>query len=294
MTNMRRALAVLAVTAPAAACVTEAYTVTQAGTVPAPRAMAYDGQPLDRDLRIEGRASTALTATEGGPDAAESGNFVARHHAGLAVRKRLGHGATDVGFELDTAFIGDSDPLQAGLGPRPDGSGPWSFTANVRHAVRLSDTMRLGVGLQLGLVDAPVRVAAAETERDSAALFAFALVPSWRRGPVTAFGSVTFASEVDVPRQVLANDDWDTPEVHADGAAVVVAVGTTYTFADGLRLTARLAQPTGSDAARYGAQADLTIGFDFGAPAGARPAAPPPSNVPPGMAPPVAPYPAPY
>ncbi len=279
-----------------AACVQSSYAVTQAGLVPAPRALPYDGQPLDRSARLEGRVSTAIAPTEDAVDSGDSGNLVARHHAGVAARKRLGSSNTDIGLEFDTAFVDGADPVQAGLGPAPETGGAWQLTWGIRHSLRLADDVRLGVGFTMGFAEVPVRVGAAQTESDTAGIYQFGLVPSWRRGPLVAFGSMTISSEVDVPRVIIANDSFDTPQARAAGGVLILAAGATYELSDSLRLTGRLAQPTGSSIASYGPQLDLVLGFDLGDAPRSRapgPSAPPPTG-PPGAQPPPAPYPRPY
>ncbi|MCA9678050.1 MAG: hypothetical protein H6708_30745 [Kofleriaceae bacterium] len=253
-------LAAPALLAPLVACTSRPYTVTQAGTIPAPQPMAYDGQPMEQAYRVEGRYTATLEDV--GPGNNDSGVFVARQQADAALRLRLG-GATDLGLELGTAFVAGSDAVRSDLGPRPEADAAWSMQWAIRHSLRLADEVRLGVGVSMGFVDVPVRLSAAATERDTAGVFSLGMVPSWRHDQLTVFGSATLSSEVDVPRAVVVDSSFDTPEVHSAGGVVTLGAGATWQ-AGGVRLTAQLARPMSGQVASYGSQLDLSIGFDFG------------------------------
>jgi hypothetical protein len=235
---------------------------TQAGLVPAPRAMPYDGQPIEGS-RVEGRHTTIVEPVDpdGDPD---SGAYVASHHTGVALRH--GRTGTEVGVEVDVAWASGASPTAEGIEPPPDGIGAWSLVFGARHSIVLSDQLRLGVGSSVGVVRVPIRLDGGPTETDDAATFQLALVPSWRSGPVTAFAGVTLAGEIRVPRSLGPGST--EPNASGDRSAVVLSAGTSIALDGGTHLTLQLAQPMGSDLTDD-LQLDLRLGFDFG---GSRPA----------------------
>jgi hypothetical protein len=271
-----------------AACTSSASTVTQTGVVPAPRALPYDGQPLDKAYRIEGRLVEVVETVE--PGDANSGNYYAKTYSDISYRKA--RGAFDAGATLSIAWTHDAEPGSAGLGPPPSQDTALSFTFGARHAFSLADTMRLGVGFDMGFATVPVRLDGG-SERDEAFLFDLSLVPSYRAGPVAIFGGLHIQSEVNVPRALVVDDSFDAPEAEADGGAVVIAAGASYHAPGGLVIIGQLARPTGSSYAEHGLQVDLTFAFDFGEPEPPRPPGPP--QPPPGYyyPPPGQPYPPP-
>jgi hypothetical protein len=275
----------------AAACM-QTRTVEQVGTVPALRAMPYDGQPVERGARLEGRSTTVVTDVSAGPEGDNSAIYVARHHASLAVRG--GYRGLDTGFELDLAWVRGARPIHPGLGPPPDADVAIGVSFPVRYSVSLAEELRLGVGVTMGVVSVPIRYSG-RTERDEAGTFALALVPSWRAGNLVLFGGLAFASEIDVPGRLVVDSSFDVPEARAAGGGVVLSAGATAVFASGLRLTGQVARPTTTRIADHGVQVDLLLGFELGEPRrsrglgigdpapppGPHPPAPPPDPPPP-------------
>ena len=267
----------------ASACATT-HTVSQVGVVPAGRPMPYDGQPLARGVRVEGRTATVVTHLEPTGNTS-NGAYVAREYTGGALR--VGHGNTDLGLEVELGWVQGSEAIAPDLGARPDSIAVTSFLFAARHSFELAPHLRLGTGLAVGAVDVPVRLDGGGTEHDGAAAIQLALVPSYRSGPLVAFAGLNIVSEVEVPRTVVASNPFDTPEARAGGGAVVLSAGASFVFDSGLRLTGQLARPTGSDAAHQGLQLDVGLAFDFGQP----PALPRPPPRPPYYPPPAYPGP---
>lgn len=272
-------------------CVSESFTVTQAGTTPAPRPMLYDGQPLERGGRMQMRSTSVVSPVGDGEK--ESGNYVARQHADLSLRGARGNG--DVGFQLGVGWTKGSEGAQPVLGPKPDSIGAITGKFVGHYALPVNDQFRLGIGFGMGMISVPITYGdTTRTERDEALAVDLALVPSWRSGPLAIFGGINFTSEAYVPRQIIADDSFDYPEASTDGA-IVFNAGASYTLPSGLHLMGALAKPV-SDLAEHGLQVDVSIGFDFGSQPAPRPAGPPPP--PPGYyypppPPPPAPAPAP-
>ncbi len=252
-------------------CVSESFTVTQAGTTPAPRPMLYDGQPLDRGARFEMRSTSVVTPVGDGDK--PSGNFVSRQHTDLSVRGSRGN--TDVGFQLGVGWTKGASEASPALGPKPDSMGAITGEALVRHSFPINEDFRLGTGIGMGIISVPITYGdTTQTENDEALAFELSVVPSWRKGPLALFGGINFTTEAYVPRQIIAEDGFDYPEATTDGA-IVFSAGASYTLASGLHLQGALAKPV-SDLAQHGLQIDVSIGFDFGSKPQPRPAGPPP------------------
>ncbi len=235
-------------------------TVTQIGVVPAPRPMNYDGQPLAHWVRLEGHTSSTVSATtpRGGTD---SGASISRLQSGGAIR--LGHGATDLGFEFEAAWTRGADPVDA-VGAAPDSALASSYALALRHAFALGGPVRLGVAGSAGMAVIPVRLDGGDTEHDVAGAFAFALVPSVRTGPLTLFGGVDLTTEIDVPRSVVITDDLEVPVAGITGGAIVLSAGLSLALRGGLHLQAQVAGVTGSEVANHGLQLDVSLAFDVG------------------------------
>lgn len=288
---MRRGVPGLAILV--CACTHGVTNVQQAGTVPAPRAMSYDGQPLDRGARVEGRLRTVVQETT--PlDADGGGNFVARTHSGVGLRG--GVGDTDVGVEAELAWTEGAQPASRGLGEPPEYDFATTITGSVRHSFGVADGVRLGVGLESGFTSVPVRLDGGKTEYDEAVLWGFSLVPSWRSGPVTIFFGMHASTETNVPRTVLSEWSFDIPEAKAAGGVAVWNAGVSWAAESGLRLTASAGRPYGAQWANHGLQVDLAIGYDFGRKPdlGGRGGQPQVINAVPAPPPPPPPPPAPY
>ncbi|MCE9576154.1 MAG: hypothetical protein K8W52_23600 [Deltaproteobacteria bacterium] len=238
-------------------------TVTQAGVVPAPRPMNYDGQPLAHWVRLEGHTSSTVTATTSRGDTA-SGAYVSRLQSGGAIR--LGHGATDFGFEFEAAWSRGADAVDAGLGAPPDSALASSYGLALRHAFALGGPVRLGVAGSAALAVIPVRLDGADTRHDVAGAFAFALVPSVRTGPVTLFGGVDLTTEIDVPRSIVVTQSQqiEAPVAGITGGAIVLSAGLSLALRGGLHLQAQVAGVTGSELANHGLQLDVSLAFDVG------------------------------
>jgi hypothetical protein len=288
----------VALTVGAVGCTNSASAVTQAGTTPAPRPHAYDGQPLDKPMRVEGRFAQVVTPIEETGNT-YAGNYISRTYSGFGIRG--GHDNTDVGLETELAWTSGAEPIAPDLAPPPSSDYALSMVMSGRHSLPINEQFRLGIAFGMGFVSAPVRANGVDKGHDEAGFLDFGVVPSWRQGPFVVFGGMNFTSEVAVPKIVIADDDFDTPEARASGSALVLSAGATMIFDSGLRITGQFAQPVGSEYARHGLQVDLVFGFEFGEKPAPRPAGPPPPPPgyyyppPPGApgAPPPAPAPAP-
>lgn len=245
----------------------DSYTFTQRGTVATPRAALHDGQPLDRSVRVEGHMTT--TTSSAVEDTARrqdgsSGAAVARNQAGGAVRFKAGE-LVDVGFEVDSAWSPTSVTREGVAISAPD-----EAVIGVALAVRgsthpTSEGMRLGWVLNLGGESSAIYRNSSNVSRDEAFLFRAALVPSIKRGMVTFFGSLGFASEADVPSSVYVGGNEDDPGVQANatGAVFAAAAGATVDLGGGAHLSARIGDAFADDH-HYGPQVDVGLSFDLG------------------------------
>ena len=288
MPHSPHTLVVLASSLALAACTTT-NVVTQTGIVPAPRGLAYDGQPLPKGSRVEGRY-TSVVQELAQTDEHPTGNYVSRDHLGVAFRTSAPQSpATEIGVEVDTAWSRRAEPTRPGL-DAPPSDAAWSFVAGARHSLAVGPQVRIGLGVDLGLVSVPVRVGSSDTERDEAPIFRLGVVPSYRAGPIALFGGLHVASEIEVPAALVIEDSFDAPEARAEGVAVIATGGVSYTTPSGLYLLAQVAKPMASELAEHGLQLDLAIGFDLGTKPQRAPDPAPPPAYPPYPYPP-APYP---
>jgi hypothetical protein len=246
------------------ACTHSATTVSQTGIVPAPRPLAYDGQPLARPVRLEGRYTSVVEKLE--PDNGRpSGDYVARDHLGAAVRFAPPFmSSTDIGIAIDTAWSRRSEPVNSDLPERPHQTA-WSMVFGIRHSVPISPELRLGVGVDMGFLIAPVRVGgSSESESDGALIASLGVVPSYRTGNFTLFGGFHLVSEVNVPRTLVVDDSFDAPEAEAEGGALVLSGGASINIESGMHVMAQLAKPFSSEFADHGVQVDFMLAFDLG------------------------------
>ncbi len=259
---------------------TDPYSFSQRGTVATPRAALHDGQPLSTQVRIEGHASATTRSSidaytddgNGGGQvlSGDSGAAVARNQAGGAIRFRASD-IIDLGFEVDSSWSPTHSTRDGALI-----NGPNEPVVDVALAVRGSskagdDGLRIGWVANLGSHSTPIRRGddpSAEVSRNGALLFRAAIVPSLRRGVVTLFGSLGFASETDVPSEVNVAGNSTDPGVQANatGAAFVLAAGASVDLGKGAHLTARIgdAFTDQGTTSNYGPQVDIGLAFDVG------------------------------
>lgn len=250
------------------------YTFRQRGTVTAPRAASYDGQPMERKTRIEGHFGGGLgddfeqkgTVLQAGASAAT----VARKTAGGALRFRAGE-RSDVGVEVDSSWSPTSTTRE-GIRLGAPGEAVVDVAFAARTSTRLSETspLRIGFVANLGAHSNPIaRLDSFSdgTRRDTTLLFRAAMVPSVKQGPVTFFGSLGLATESDVPADVFVAGSEDDPGAVADttGAAFTLAAGATVELGQGAHLSARLSDAfTSMENTHYGPQVDVALSFDVG------------------------------
>lgn len=250
------------------ACITPApYQVTQHGVVAPPRAPTYDGQPLAAAVQLEGHGSLGTEAR--GEVVASSGAAVTRRNAGVALRKRIGEG--DLGLELDADWSRDGRTL-GGESSRTTGV-PEDAVIGVAVALRRSwvvdGKLRLGVAAAFGGQSHPIRRDTRQTySHDMSGLLRMAIVPSYRAGDVTFYGSAGFSTEADVPRVFTVVPDSDSsndPGVVAEttGVAGTLAAGASIRFSERVHLNGQASYVQGIKAS-YGPQLTVGLAFDLG------------------------------
>lgn len=248
-----------------------AHHVDQRGTAPTPRAPLDDGQPMTGYARLEvhGAVTAASPFDEPADEPAraghESGAAAARKQAGASVRVH-GPGSIDLTFGIDGSW---SPSARSTTGAPIDAPREAAFdlTTGVRIPIRVTETARLGVAIDVGASSVPVRLDDRGRIEDGwAPLGRIALVPSVRRGGVTVFGIAGLASEVYVPPSFTYQPgEGGGPKVDASGPAVVVAAGAALDLGDSAHFTARIGDAFSDDVAagHYGAQVDLGLSFDL-------------------------------
>ncbi len=267
---MLRFTVLAAAVAALAGSTTDSYTFNQRGTVAAPRAALHDGQPLSQKVRIEGHGSSTIHSAiddraDGGPDTGGSAAAVTQKQVGGAIRFRSGENV-DFGVEIDGAWSPTASTRDGATVAAPENA-----VVDVAFAVRGStrpngNGVRLGWVANLGGSSSPiVRDNSGYVSRDEAFLFRAALVPSFRTGIVTLFGSFGISTEADVPRTVYVDGNEDDPGVQANttGGAFTVAAGASIDLGNGARLTGRVGDALNSEG-NYGGQVDVGLAFDVG------------------------------
>ena len=268
-----RIILLAAAVAALAGSASSSHSFEQRGTVATPRAASGDGQPLAAPYRVElhGGATAESTIADERADrsAASDGSAAAvtRKQMGAAVRARISKSA-DLGIEVDRSWSPTKTTPAGAAIDGPDDA-VIDVALGLRASTRLSDGARLGFAMDLGFSSVPItRNDAAEAARAEALLARMAVIPSLRRGVVTWFGSVGFATESEVPSSVIWTDPDPEPDVQASasGLALTIAAGATIDVGGGARLTARVGDAVSKTAAagHYGPQVDVGLAFDLG------------------------------
>lgn len=255
---------------PLVACTPAPYTVTQHGLIAAPRPALYDGQPLATRSRIEGHFSTARVTDLGRVE--DSGAAVARHQAGGAIRAAI-NSSSDIGLEGDAAWSATESTLS---GDSSVSTGvPDAAVIDAAVAFRSSvgeGAMRLGFAVAVGMSSSPIRREGHDGySRDEAGLFRGSLVPSYRMGNVTLYGSIGGATQSDIKESFTVTPDSTSnndPGVVVETTQIVltVAAGASFDLGDRARLTAQVGEVFGHDA-KFGPQAMAGLSVDLGGPA---------------------------
>lgn len=268
------------------------HTFEQRGTVAGPRAPHHDGQPLDGRARFEVHGGTYLDpALDDGEVAVTQSNAaaVAQHSAGGSVRFRVGP-SVDLGLEVDSAWAPTSHGVDGTPLDAPDAAAI-TTVATLRTSAVVGEHGRIGFALDVGGSSTPIyranetvdwndasfrvpadpATATPPIQRDTAPVARLAVVPSYRVGSLTLFGSLGAATETLVPPIIRWVDDGgsnDDPGVQAEaaGMAFTVAAGATLDAGNGARLTARIGDAYGGEVAagHYGPQVDVALSFDVG------------------------------
>ncbi len=245
-------------------CLYSSHQAGQVGLVPPPRATMYDGQPMTKSLRLEGRATTSVTPTDriSGSDANQHSAYVARDVLGGGVFKAFG--ATELGLSVDRARSRAATPMTTDVATeRAPSSGADTYTFSLRRAVLLQDGWSLGLAGDLGWTSVPIRRSDGATTSDSAPLLRAAIVPSYRAGALTVFASLQVTNDIDVPATITVDPDTDA-KVSADGGALIPTAGASVRIGD-FALRTQLSKPLNT-AVDHGAQLELALAYQFGEP----------------------------
>lgn len=268
-----RIILLAAAVAALAGSASSTHSFDQRGTIATPRAAISDGQPLEAPYRID--LHGGATAESDNPAARMDGSgahdgsaaAVARKQVGGALRARISKSA-DLGVQIDRSWS-PAATTPAGTAIAAPDDAVIDVALGLRASTRLSPSARLGLAMDLGFSSVPIiRDDGATAARDEALLARLAVIPSVRRGAVTLFGSVGFATESEVPSTVIWTDPDPEPDVQANasGLALTLAAGATIDVGRGARLTARVGDAVSKAAAagHYGPQVDVGLAFDLG------------------------------
>jgi hypothetical protein len=248
---------------PLVACMSSSYTATQHGLINAPRPVTYDGQPMPTRARLEGHFSTARIADLG--HARNSGAAVARHQADGAVRIAI-NPSTDLGLEGAAAWSATKSTLSGNSSAAVPDAPVIDAAAAFRTSIP-AGPMRIGFAVAVGLSSCPIRREnqGGNYGRDEAALVRTALVPSYRSGNVTVFGTIGGGTLTSIREHFTVEGSESDPGVVAETETLVLTVGAGVSFAvaDRTHLTAQIGHVFASDA-EFGPQVMAGVAVDLG------------------------------
>jgi hypothetical protein len=230
-------------------------TVGQRGTVMAPRAPLYDGDPIGRG--VQAGARIGMADGNGKADRMNDATAVAWQEGGVSL-------FWAVTRSLELGLVGDAAwaPNHRYLGGDASDGVPAGPSVAAATAIRQSfplGRMRLGYAAELGLTSNVLEVAGAR-ERDTSLLLRGALIVTFALRPVVLYGTAGAATENAVPAVV----DAAYPGART-ALAATLGLGGSLRVGDGGRLGLRLGHGGGT----YGAypRIDLSFAWTFGAPA---------------------------
>lgn len=239
------------------------YRQRQVGLVPPPRPATYDGQPMTRSVRVEGHASRVVTPLQPASASTGSSTYVARDTIGGGLFVRAG--TAELGVSLDAARSRSAVPAGPMVtDPVPEGPA-YAMVFALRHALRASESVSVGLSGELGLVRVPILLGGNSRSSDTTGLYRGAIVPSWRSGALALFGGLHITNDIEVPSTVTVDSD-SGAEASASGAVFIASAGASVRIGDSLKLSTQIAKPFASTA-DHGVQLDVVLGFELGDPA---------------------------
>lgn len=238
----------------------------QVGLVPPPRATMYDGQPIPKQTRIEGRATTVVMARDLG-DSADHSAFVARDVFGGGVFTMVG--GTELGASVDSIRTRSSSPMTTQVvNARAPVDNGYALALALRRSMLLEDGWAIGFAGELGWTEVPIVREDGLSTSDTAALYRLGIVPSYRRGAVTVFASLQLTNDTIVPGMV--DVDFGTKaDASARSAVLIPTVGAAVRVGEDVRLMAQLAQPFNTtqpynSTVDHGMQLEVSLGYELG------------------------------
>ncbi len=255
-----------------------AKSVGQRGTVMAPRAPFYDGDPIGQG--VQGGVRIGLADGNGKPDRMNDATAIASQESGLSVfwaaTKTLELGLVgDAAWAPNDNYLGGGDSDGVPAGPSVAGA------IAIRQSFSLG-RFRLGYASEVGVTSNVLEISTVR-QRDTSLLLRGALVASVELRPIVVFATVGAATEDAVPAVV----DAAYPGART-ALAATLGVGGSLRVGDAGRLGLRL----GHGAGTYGTypRVELSFAWTFGAHvATSTPSAPPPVMPPSHVGPPGAP-----
>jgi len=267
------------------------HTFEQRGTIEGPRAARYDGQPLPTQARLEAHGGTmiapAMDQDGASTQAPASIAAVTRKQVGASARFRA-NARTDLGFEVDGSWDPTVHDVDGHVVDAPHETAV-TVVATLRTAVRVDEHATIGFALDVGGSSTPIYRAneqvtfnddytflqPGETQppigRDIAPVARLNVVPSYKVGALTVFGSLGASTVTGVPPIIRWVDDGgsdDDPGVQTsvDGVALTAAAGISFEANQRTHMTARISDAASPQVAagHYGPQVDVGLSFDLG------------------------------
>lgn len=266
--------------------------VRRAALVPHAQPTLRDGQPIDSGIAEASMGLATLMSasapSEGDPNA---GVYIPRIQANGALRFRPGN-RFDIGLIYEHGFEKGSTAIAEDQ-PNPTGD-----------AKGLGLSMGVSIptgepGLNVGLtgdfiiysvpyieystcIDCPTPYTNVEEFSEEVPVVSLGVIPSYRRGPWTVFGSLTMRNHPTTRRGEITTDD-DDNSVDPGPFNAIVAAGASYTTPARVKLSMLVYQPVTTDPVEYAPTLAAAITIPFGSRPARRSAPWPPPGRSPGQ-----------
>jgi len=249
------------------------YSVRRAALTPNPAPVTRDGQPLENAFEIGvGTSSLARVSAPKPGDDPNAGLVVPRVDLNGGIRARIGQN-WDIGLLYDNGMNSGAEMTAPDM-PRPDGD-VFGGGLSVHYSAGQGD-FRLGFELDALLYSIPWTetwtctanctdpMSFVRSGRSSTGIVALGVIPSYRIGPWTLFGSATIRNHPTIAKGSTSAIDVDIGDpVDVGPMNLVVAAGAEIALGGGAKLALLGYLPVSEDPVQYSPTlaASLVIGL---------------------------------